>query len=67
VIAGVDGAAPGWVAVLCDDDLGRPPARFVKKLRELPHSLRVVAVDVPRPGRCKSQKAYSNQTCLFFF
>lgn len=47
MIAGVDGTSQGWVAVLCDDDLGNPTARFVKKLIELPRSLRVVAVDVP--------------------
>jgi predicted RNase H-like nuclease len=47
MIAGVDGCSRGWVAVLCDDDLGRPEARFLEKLADLPRTLRVVAVDVP--------------------
>jgi predicted RNase H-like nuclease len=47
MIAGVDGTMRGWVAVLCDDDLGRPEARFLEKLADLPRTLRVVAVDVP--------------------
>jgi predicted RNase H-like nuclease len=47
MIAGVDGTSRGWVAVLCDDDLGRPEARFLEKLADLPRTLRVVAVDVP--------------------
>jgi predicted RNase H-like nuclease len=47
MIAGMDGTSQGWVAVICDDDLGNPTALFVKKLIELPRSLRVVAVDVP--------------------
>lgn len=47
MIAGVDGTSRGWVAVFCDDDLGRPEARFLEKLADLPRTLRVVAVDVP--------------------
>lgn len=47
MIAGVDGASRGWVAVICDDDLTNPTPRFVKTLKELPRSLSVVAVDIP--------------------
>lgn len=47
MIAGADGTSKGWVAVVCDDDLGKPTACFVNALAELPRTLRVVAVDVP--------------------
>jgi len=47
MIAGVDGTSQGWIAVLCDDDLGNLRACFIERLTELPHELRVAAVDVP--------------------
>jgi len=47
MLAGVDGARGGWVAVICDDRLRNPEAVFVERLAELPRGLRVAAVDVP--------------------
>lgn len=47
MIAGVDGAPGGWVAVICGDHLENPEGRFVSRLSELPRELRVVAVDIP--------------------
>ena len=47
MVAGVDGTRRGWVAVICDGNLGKAAALFVRHIVELPRSLRVVAVDIP--------------------
>jgi predicted RNase H-like nuclease len=47
MIAGVDGTARGWVAVLCDDDLTAAKPLFLRRLADLPRGLHVAAVDVP--------------------